>query len=190
MRKASGKSPRAIVDAASIDCVTYGFFNDCCPEKVSALRVLDSTPEIPAIPFVTSIATPAGQVDALRSALLCLADDPSRKAVLRRLSIETITAVKIFGLSARDGLRTRSSRSRLSRTCLTPARTAAGCVAAGHAPPSRARPSRWSARARHPGRTDTPRPMQRSGCVSGPGCRRSQSIYSLPPPATIAVLDR
>jgi ABC-type phosphate/phosphonate transport system substrate-binding protein len=82
------------LDAASIDCVTYGFFNDCCPEKVSALRVLDSTPESPAIPFVTSIATPAGQVDALRSALLCLADDPSRKAVLRGLSIETITAVE------------------------------------------------------------------------------------------------
>jgi ABC-type phosphate/phosphonate transport system substrate-binding protein len=61
---------------------------------VSALRVLDSTPESPAIPFVTSIATPAGQVDALRSALLCLADDPSRKAVLRGLSIETITAVE------------------------------------------------------------------------------------------------
>jgi ABC-type phosphate/phosphonate transport system substrate-binding protein len=82
------------LDAASIDCVTYGFFNDCCPEKVSALRVLDETPESPAIPFVTSIATPAGQVDALRSALLRLADDPSRKLVLRALRIETITAVE------------------------------------------------------------------------------------------------
>jgi ABC-type phosphate/phosphonate transport system substrate-binding protein len=82
------------LDAASIDCVTYGFFNDCYPEKVSALRVLDETPESPAIPFVTSIATPAGQVDALRSALLRLASDPSRKPVLRGLRIEAITAVE------------------------------------------------------------------------------------------------
>jgi ABC-type phosphate/phosphonate transport system substrate-binding protein len=82
------------LDAASIDCVTYGFFNDYCPEKVSALRVLDETPESPAIPFVSSIAAPAGHVDALRSALLRLADNPSRKPVLRGLRIETITAVE------------------------------------------------------------------------------------------------
>ena len=81
------------LDAASVDCVTYGFFNDCCPDKMSALRVLDETPESPAIPFVTSVATPAGQVDALRSALLRLADDPGRKPVLRGLHIETITPV-------------------------------------------------------------------------------------------------
>ena len=82
------------LDAASIDCVTYGFFNDCCPEKVSALRVLDETPESPAIPFVTSIATPVAQIEALRSALLRVASDPSRKPVLRALRIETITAVE------------------------------------------------------------------------------------------------
>ena len=82
------------LDAASIDCVTYGFFNDCCPEKVSALRVLDETPESPAIPFVTSIATPVAQIDALRSALLRVANDPGRKLVLRGLRIETITAVE------------------------------------------------------------------------------------------------
>lgn len=81
------------LDAASIDCVTYGIFNECRPDEVSALRVLDETPESPAIPFVTSVATPAGQVDALRSALLRVADDPSRKSAVRGLHIETITAV-------------------------------------------------------------------------------------------------
>jgi len=82
------------LDAASIDCVTYGFFNDCCPEKVSVLRVLHETPESPAIPFVSSIATAPGQVDALRASLLRLANDSSRKPVLRGLRIETITPVK------------------------------------------------------------------------------------------------
>lgn len=83
------------LDAASIDCVTYGFFNDCRPDEVSALRVLDETPESPAIPFVTSVATAAGQVDALRSALLRLANDQSRQSAVRGLHIETITAVEI-----------------------------------------------------------------------------------------------
>lgn len=82
------------LDAASIDCVTYGFFNDHCPEKVSALRVLDETPESPSIPFVTSIATPPDQIDALRSALLRLAKDRRWKPVLRGLRIETITALE------------------------------------------------------------------------------------------------
>jgi ABC-type phosphate/phosphonate transport system substrate-binding protein len=83
------------LDAASIDCVTYGFFNDCRPDKASALRVLDETPESPAIPFVTSVATAADQVDALRSALLRLANDPSRKSAVRGLHIAAITAVEM-----------------------------------------------------------------------------------------------
>jgi len=83
------------LDAASIDCVTYGFFSDFCPEKIRDLRVLGETPESPAIPFVTSVATPPEQIDALRAALLRLANDPSHKPVLRGLRIETITAVDL-----------------------------------------------------------------------------------------------
>jgi ABC-type phosphate/phosphonate transport system substrate-binding protein len=82
------------LDVASIDCVTLGFFNECCSEKVSALRVLDQTPESPAIPFVTSVATPVLQIEAIRSALLRLAKDPDRKPVLRGLHIGAITAVE------------------------------------------------------------------------------------------------
>ena len=80
------------LDVASIDCVTFGFFRDCSPNKVSALRVLDETPESPAIPFITSIATPTGQVEALRLALLRLASDPSYRTVLQGLHIKAITA--------------------------------------------------------------------------------------------------
>jgi ABC-type phosphate/phosphonate transport system substrate-binding protein len=81
------------LDAASIDNVTYGFFREFRPEAVSALRVLDETPQSPAIPFVTSIATPREQADALRSALLRLANDPKREPVLRGLRLKTITAI-------------------------------------------------------------------------------------------------
>jgi ABC-type phosphate/phosphonate transport system substrate-binding protein len=79
------------LDAASIDCVTYGFFIDYRREEMSGLRVLGETPESPAIPFVTSVATPPEQIDALRAALLRMANDPGRKSVLRGLRIETIT---------------------------------------------------------------------------------------------------
>jgi len=65
-----------------------------CSEKVSALRVLDQTPESPAIPFITSVATPVLQIEAIRSALLRLAKDPDRKPVLRGLHIGAITAVE------------------------------------------------------------------------------------------------
>jgi ABC-type phosphate/phosphonate transport system substrate-binding protein len=82
------------LNAASVDCVTYGFFKDCYPARMSAVRVLDETPSSPAVPFVTSVATSADQVDALRSALLRLTGDPSRSAVLRGLHIETITAAE------------------------------------------------------------------------------------------------
>jgi ABC-type phosphate/phosphonate transport system substrate-binding protein len=74
--------------------VTFGFFGDCRPDTVSELRVLDQTPESPAIPFVTSVATPADQVEALRSALLRLATDPGRKSVLQALHIKAITAIE------------------------------------------------------------------------------------------------
>jgi ABC-type phosphate/phosphonate transport system substrate-binding protein len=82
------------LDVASIDNVTFGFFAECVPEKVSALRVLEQTPESPAIPFVTSSATPAVQTETLRSALLRLSDDPDRKPVLRGLHIKAISVVE------------------------------------------------------------------------------------------------
>jgi ABC-type phosphate/phosphonate transport system substrate-binding protein len=83
------------LDAASIDCVTYGFFGDYRGEEMSGLRVLAETPDSPAIPFVTSVATPPEQIDALRAALLRMANDPGHKSVLRGLRIETITPVDL-----------------------------------------------------------------------------------------------
>jgi ABC-type phosphate/phosphonate transport system substrate-binding protein len=83
------------LDAAAIDCVTYGFFSDYRGQEMSGLRVLGETPESPAIPFVTSVATPPQQIGALRAALLRMANDPRRKPALRGLRIETITPVDL-----------------------------------------------------------------------------------------------
>jgi ABC-type phosphate/phosphonate transport system substrate-binding protein len=79
------------VDCASIDCMTYAFFKDHRPEVVASLRVLGETPESPAIPFVTSIATPEDEARRLQAALFRLAADPARRPVLDGLRLKTIT---------------------------------------------------------------------------------------------------
>lgn len=85
-RVASGE-----LDAASIDCLTYAFLKDHRPDATARLRILAETPESPAIPFVTSTATPPERVEALRAALLGVAADPARRPVLHALRIRTIT---------------------------------------------------------------------------------------------------
>jgi ABC-type phosphate/phosphonate transport system substrate-binding protein len=60
-------------DAAAIDCVTYGFCALYRPEAVAGLRILARTPESPAIPFITSSATPPATAAALTRALMARA---------------------------------------------------------------------------------------------------------------------
>ncbi len=79
------------LDAASVDCLTYVFLQDHRPEVVANLRVLAWTPASPAIPFVTSAATPADRVAALRAALLRLGSDPAHRDLRAALRIRTIT---------------------------------------------------------------------------------------------------
>jgi ABC-type phosphate/phosphonate transport system substrate-binding protein len=52
-------------DAASIDCVTYGFCGTYRPALVDELRILAETAASPAIPFITAAATPPDTVAAL-----------------------------------------------------------------------------------------------------------------------------
>ena len=56
-------------DAASIDCVTYGFCALYRPELVTALRVVAETPASPAIPFITASSTPPETAAALTRVL-------------------------------------------------------------------------------------------------------------------------
>lgn len=85
-RVASGE-----LDAASIDCVTYAFFQDHRPEAIATLRILAETPESPTIPFVTSIATPADEAARLQAALFRLFADPARRPVLEGLRLRAIS---------------------------------------------------------------------------------------------------
>jgi ABC-type phosphate/phosphonate transport system substrate-binding protein len=85
-RVASGE-----LDAASIDCLTYVFFKDHRPEVVESLRILAETPESPAIPFITSIATPTDEAARLQAALFRVAADPAHRPTLDGLRLRNIS---------------------------------------------------------------------------------------------------
>lgn len=80
-------------DVASIDCVTYAFWKHYRPEAAAQLRILAETPMSPAIPFVTSVATPPAVVDILRAALRTLADEPRYAGTRAGLMIADIVDV-------------------------------------------------------------------------------------------------
>src|SRR5271163_1838083 len=63
-------------DVASIDCVTYAFWRLYRPETAARVRIIAETPPSPAIPFVTSVATPPEIVEILHAALHRLGSDP------------------------------------------------------------------------------------------------------------------
>lgn len=65
------------IDLCSIDCVTWGLLTRYAPELTGRCRVLDETPSSPSLPFVTSIATPAGDANALADALHDVMRDPA-----------------------------------------------------------------------------------------------------------------
>lgn len=77
-------------DCASIDCLTYAFYQDHEPDLVAGLDILARTPPSPSIPFVTSVVTPEPVVTALREALLALPDDPRLGEAMKTLRITRI----------------------------------------------------------------------------------------------------
>jgi ABC-type phosphate/phosphonate transport system substrate-binding protein len=80
-------------DVASIDCVTYAFWCRHRPEAAARVRVLAETPVSPAIPFVTSVATPPAIVAVLRDALRTLATAPRYAGARAGLLIQGIEDV-------------------------------------------------------------------------------------------------
>jgi len=84
---------RAEADATAVDCVTYAFWSRHRPDAARRTRVLAQTPPSPAIPFVTSAATPAVAVALLRDALGRLAREPRFAALRAGLLIKDIVAV-------------------------------------------------------------------------------------------------
>jgi len=80
-------------DVASIDCVTYAFWRHYRPEAAARVRILAETPVSPAIPFVTSVATPPEIVEKLSAALRALGREPRYAAAGAGLMIAGIEDV-------------------------------------------------------------------------------------------------
>ena len=84
---------RGEADATAVDNVTYAFWCHHRPEAAQHLRVLAPTPPSPAIPFVTSVATPPATVARLRDALTRLGREPHTAGVRAGLTITDIVDV-------------------------------------------------------------------------------------------------
>ena len=74
-------------DAAAVDNLTYAFHADHRPAALAGLHVLCATLASPAIPFVTSSATPPDTVAALRRALAIVSQDREFAAVRQSLRL-------------------------------------------------------------------------------------------------------
>jgi ABC-type phosphate/phosphonate transport system substrate-binding protein len=77
-------------DVASIDCVTFAFWRHHRPETAARLRIIGETLPSPAIPFVTSIATPPDTAQILRAALRRLMREARYAEVRRGLMLTDI----------------------------------------------------------------------------------------------------
>jgi ABC-type phosphate/phosphonate transport system substrate-binding protein len=80
----------AEADATAVDCVTFAFWSHYRPDAARQVRILARTPPSPAIPFVTSTATPAATVEVLRAALRAIVDDPRHEPARRGLLLTDI----------------------------------------------------------------------------------------------------
>ena len=84
---------RAEADATVVDNITYAFWARHRPDAAARTRILAPTPPSPAIPFVTSVATPPATVALLRAALTSLAREPRFAAARAGLLIADIVDV-------------------------------------------------------------------------------------------------
>ena len=84
---------RGEADATAVDNVTYAFWCQYRPAAARHVRVLARTPASPAIPFVTSAATPPANAAILRDALTRLGREPHAAAARAGLTITDIVDV-------------------------------------------------------------------------------------------------
>ncbi len=61
----------------AIDCVTYALFARYRPQALAGTRVLDYTPAVPAIPYVTRATADPDLVYRLRDGLMAALTDPA-----------------------------------------------------------------------------------------------------------------
>ena len=75
-------------ETCAIDSVTFALLAKHAPASVAGLRVVTSTPLVPGLPFITSLATDQQTADKLRKAITQVQEDPSMQECLQQLLIK------------------------------------------------------------------------------------------------------
>jgi ABC-type phosphate/phosphonate transport system substrate-binding protein len=74
-------------DVAAIDCVTLDLISRVAPRELDGIRVLCATARAPALPYITSNATPPERLAQLRYGLAAACADPALAATRASLLI-------------------------------------------------------------------------------------------------------
>jgi ABC-type phosphate/phosphonate transport system substrate-binding protein len=79
------------IDACSIDCITWGLFQKFRPTDAVRYRIVERTAPSPSLPYVTSAATDAKLVIALRESLEEVFSDPTTAAIRETLGLTAVS---------------------------------------------------------------------------------------------------
>ena len=74
-------------DACAVDCVTHALLSDQAADELRGTRILASSPTAPAMPFVTSAATPDEEIAKMREGLHAAIADPSLAPARKELRL-------------------------------------------------------------------------------------------------------
>ena len=74
-------------DACAVDCVTHALLSDQAADELRGTRILTSSPNAPAMPYVTSAATPDDDIERMRAGLLAAIADPLLAPARRELRL-------------------------------------------------------------------------------------------------------
>jgi ABC-type phosphate/phosphonate transport system substrate-binding protein len=75
-------------DVAAIDCVTFGLIARHAPAEVQGIRVLCASATAPGLPYVTTAATSAADVQRLRDGIAAAFADPSLEETRAALRLD------------------------------------------------------------------------------------------------------
>lgn len=84
---------RETIDLCAIDCVTWGLFRKFRPAEAVRYRILARTVASPCLPYVTSTATDAPTMAALREALYALFSDPVTARIRETLGLSGVSVL-------------------------------------------------------------------------------------------------
>jgi ABC-type phosphate/phosphonate transport system substrate-binding protein len=87
-------------DVAAVDCATFALVARVAPDEVRDLNILRATPTAPNLPYVTSVATSAQDLERLRQGLANASQDPALSACRKTLLLEGFEVLPLEGYAS------------------------------------------------------------------------------------------